>query len=110
MWRVVHYIHLFLLLFVVFGWASPWHPLLVVHLALIPLMILHWKTNHDVCILSTWEQNLRKLPPDQPHEPGYFIKLLWTKSFGKLPTERNLLSVTYGISLVSWCITILRLV
>lgn len=100
-------LHIAIMIFIIVGWAIPSKPITYLHLALIPLVILHWKTNDDVCILTELELKLRGVVCDLDEMRGRFIAGLIEQCFGWSPPDRLLKIVTYSVMLVSWLVSLL---
>ncbi len=52
-------IHVAMIPYCLLGWAVPHPTWLKVHAAFVPLMMVHWRLNRDVCILTNLESYLR---------------------------------------------------
>ncbi len=52
-------IHTAMIPYCLFGWVIPYPLWLKIHAAFVPLMIVHWWLNRNVCILTNLESYLR---------------------------------------------------
>ena len=95
--------HLLIVAFVLFGWASPFFPLLAAHLIFVPLMILQWRLANDECLLTRWENRLRNKPPSEQ-----FIRPILIQVFGAAPEKQMLDKMIRIITWASWLITLWR--
>lgn len=57
---LIRVIHTAILGFVLLAWAIPNSVAWKVHIILIPVMVLHWRTNQNKCFLTDIENWLRK--------------------------------------------------
>jgi hypothetical protein len=77
-------LHLLILAVIVLGWLAPWRGFLSFYLIFIPATVLHWKFNHDACILNnieSWLRYRRWRAPDRNPEEGAWLRTLvgsWT--------------------------------
>lgn len=55
----VGWIHTALIPYTLFGWVVPNPGWLKVHAVFVPLMVIHWRLNRNVCILTNLESFLR---------------------------------------------------
>jgi hypothetical protein len=129
--RLLHFIHWAFLAFVLIGWVLPWEMSLWLHAAMIPGLILHWRTNENRCILTELEHRFKNeeekmfsgagaasgahLPMTFEIEPpraqqGQFIKSAWERFFGHTPSDDLLSGVIYGIMGLVWAITLGQLI
>jgi hypothetical protein len=101
------------LFFVLTAWAWPSRGAHWVHFVFVPLMVLHWLTNEDRCVLSELEQKYKKKPADQnlpgDVEEGQFVRSILKKFLGRNPTAKQLQMVIYVIVIFVWSLTALRL-
>ena len=95
---LVRVTHLSLVVFVLFAWALPYSSLKIFHLFFVPLVILHWKTNNDQCIMTQWEMRLQGRTEKVE---GEFIKSLLRLVRIELSREKLILLV-YGLMIASW--------
>lgn len=52
-------VHFLPLLYVLTGWAAPWHGALIVYLGFLPAMFLQWRLNKSSCVLNNMESLIR---------------------------------------------------
>lgn len=110
----VRAVHFLIVAFVVSAWAIPSSGARIAHLVLLPLMVLHWKTNNDVCFLTNLENRwMRKHYPNRIKErdrPGDFTsRLFQTVCCGRKPNDAFLKAVIYGVLYVGWLLSALGL-
>mgnify|MGYP000131413493 CR=1 FL=1 len=72
--KLVRISHLFVMLFIMIGWALPWRLAWWIHVVLTPLTRVHWKLNNRTCIFTTIENRLLQTKPVADHEEGWFVK------------------------------------
>ncbi len=102
--------HWAVLIFVLTAWLSPWPSVLWLHVVFVPLMLLHWKTNENRCVLSELEEKYKSTNSEiKRAEESQFIKMVWMKIFGRLPTEGTLDFINYGLSALVWLFSVVRL-
>jgi hypothetical protein len=103
---VIRTLHFSILLFVMLGWAAPSQSARILHLLLIPILILHWKTNNDTCILTSFEARIRG--EELPEEGGFIRSLLERLTTREIP-EASLRAGIYGCMATAWIIGAARL-
>lgn len=126
--RFVQAIHILVLVFVLSGWLLPFPPWLWAHVFFIPLLILHWRTNQNQCFLTQLEARLKEdsesmmsfegaspaglsMPMRRPQvEEGHFIKSLWKKVFGRVPSDQALEAIIYGLMAICWTLGVVHLI
>lgn len=107
-------LHIGIVAFVIFGWLSPSAPVLFAHLFFLPLMVIHWKTNHGKCILTQWETGLRQhglgkpAAPEKTEQSSPFIAAIILAITGKKLKEETLNSFIYGMVYISFGLTAVR--
>jgi hypothetical protein len=109
--RLLHALHILILAFVLMAWLLPWQFVWIVHLMFIPGMILHWYTNANRCVLTEIEAKYRvpEVGVKKEADEGYFIKTLWAKFFGRVPSEKTLIRVIYAVMALVWSLSLIRL-
>ena len=109
--RFIQWLHWAILIFVLTAWLWPWATALWAHAIFVPLMLLHWKTNENRCVLSELETKFKS--PEggaiARAEESQFIKTVWSSVFGTHPPERVMDKINYIACGVVWTITVLRL-
>lgn len=103
--RLIQYIHMAVLIFVIAGALLPWREVWLVHLVFLPLMYLHWKTNRNRCVLTQIEAHLKG--EREVSESG-FIKRVWTRMAGRAPSERQLQATINSILVMAWTASMIR--
>jgi len=106
--ELVKYLHLALLLFVLFGWLAP-KPALYIHVLTIPLMICQWRFNRGTCLLTNLENWLRKKKVHDEQEQGQFIKSILIRFCNPLPSDRKIKTGLYTVIWTSFTLSCLRL-
>jgi hypothetical protein len=104
-------LHYALVIFVLFGWIVEDRVLLLIHAALIPPMVVHWRFNRNRCIFSNIENWLKYdstcRPPVDAHEPfiGHILGKLYRRpvSFRETQIWAHLLAVS------AWLLGLYRL-
>ena len=94
-----------MILYVIFGWLLSSQSLLYLHILLIPALVVHWKLNQDRCFLTDLENALAGKEP----EPGGFVKSILSQCVTNLPEDYVIERALYGVIIVSWSISVLRL-
>ena len=105
--RAIQIFHFAVIVFVLTACFLPWREVWIFHAIFVPLMVLHWKTNQNRCVLTQIEAKL-KGEREEPSESG-FIKKLIGKFFGKEPSAEHLQLMIDSILVVVWGITIGRI-
>jgi hypothetical protein len=108
MWRpiaakCVRISHLFVMLFLMLGWAFPWLAAWWIHAIFTPLTRLHWRFNERTCIFTTWEHRLLQNTHIEGHEEGWFVKEITETITGwRPPTEltRNVMLVWMWVTTI----------
>jgi hypothetical protein len=102
--KVVKYSHFSLGIFIVFGFLIP-KKYLIFHIVFWPLLVIHWKTNNNKCVLTQVEHFLNdtKETNDEP-----FI-LKHVKNFGFNVTEKFVDKMMFMIFTIPWLFTCWRL-
>ncbi len=107
--RSIKYLHLFVVFMATFGWALPWHYCWWITFISVPIIKLHWKTNNDVCILTTLENKYRGYDNAENDDQEWFIKRLLSTFMKELPTDENIRLGMNFIMFTSWLIAGIRL-
>jgi hypothetical protein len=102
-------LHLAITAFVVFGWLYSQENVLLVHVIFVPVLIVHWKTNNNRCVLSNIEAWLQGVDV-ATQEQAPFIRWLFSLFTSREFQERTLSRVTYGVMGLAFCLSGLRLV
>lgn len=113
--HLIHFTHWAVLGFVLTAWAWPFAWTLWLHVFFVPLMILHWKTNRNRCFLSQLEEKYKsplsstkdKLPVEV--EESQFIKMIFKKFFGIVPSDKALEKIIYALIIFVWILSMVRL-
>lgn len=79
--NIIYFVHLLLLLFVVFAPFSSNQKVLTIEMALLIAIMFHWITNNHVCCLTEFEKILRDETDDENTFFGKIMKPVYT--FGK---------------------------
>ena len=95
------FIHTLVVLYGFFGFLSP-KKYLIFHALFWPLMLIHWNTNGNKCILSDLEN---KVDNTYANEEWPFMR----KFFGPAMSDKMIGYLTYTLYTISWALTLLRL-
>jgi hypothetical protein len=106
------YLHFAVLIFIVAGWLSPWHALLVFYLFFLPAVYLQWQLNQDTCILNNTESWLRtgqwRNKIANPEEGAWLLTLV-TNVTGWRITSFQINLLTYCALALFWLLALARL-
>ena len=108
---LIHFLkilHLSVVIFVVFGWASPVHSILIIHLWVVPLMVVQWLFNDGTCILTNVENAISGQKKARSEQQGQFIKKLLSVCFTTLPDDAVIKKGLYTLLVVSWSLSAMR--
>ena len=103
-------LHIFILLFVLFGWAFPSLVVLWAHLVFVPIMIVQWKVNSGNCLLTDLENYLLKNKPKPVHTEEGFVKKILKIFFKKLPSDKAIEIGIYVVTVLAWLGTLYRII
>ena len=108
---IIHLIHYLLVIFILSGWLFSANIILTSHVILIPIIILHWKTNRGRCILTEIEGALRRVEKkiDKKNEQESFVKKFLAKFFDPLPSDEKIKAAIYISIWSSWTISLLKI-
>jgi len=104
---ILRKLHLAVLVYVLIGWALP-GAFLGIYLWFIPIMILQWLFNKGTCILTNLENALTENTAPKNAQQGQFLKSLFQKLTGVVPSDRLLFVGIYILLAVFWVIALLR--
>ena len=107
--RGVKLSHAIIVIIATWGWALPWAQCWWITLLLVPMIELHWKTNDNICALTSLENHLRGEKNAGTHEQEWFIKGILSIFMKKLPSDENIWLGMNVIMWTSWVISGLRL-
>ncbi|MCB0347178.1 MAG: hypothetical protein KDD66_18805 [Bdellovibrionales bacterium] len=107
--RTIRLLHHTVVLFVLFAWAVPVRELWAAHIIFIPLMVLQWKLNKDMCLLSNCEHLLLGNGFYPQDEEVSFVKGLLAKFVDPLPSDTFIEAGMYLLMAVSWTISCIRI-
>ena len=97
--RSVKYIHLIIVFMATFGWALPWNYCWWITFLLVPIIKFHWKTNNDVCILTTLENKYRGHTNAGGDDQEWFIKRVLSIFVKDLPSDEK---IWLGMNIIMW--------
>ncbi len=105
-------VHLLLTIFMITVWMIPWKWAAWVGIFFLPLVVLHWKTNRNRCVLTLLEQRLRegnlsKLLPKAQEQ--LFIRELLRQIFGVNWSPEVVNGIIYFILVFVWMICFCRI-
>ena len=113
---LINLTHWTVILFVLTGWLSPWNTLVWTHVLFIPLMILHWRTNENRCLLTELEAKYKEPQPAlatgeslEAEEEEGFIKSAWARAYGRAPSDSDLAVIIYVVLALVWTLSVYRL-
>jgi hypothetical protein len=106
--KLVLFIHLSITLFCIVAFLGP-EPVLWFHVVFVPLMVLHWRLNDDICILTDAELWLRGETRDDIGEGRYFVSRISEFFLSEPFTEETSDKVARGVTWVVWAISVIRL-
>jgi hypothetical protein len=108
--QIVHAVHLCCVVFFTLAWLIPSPKAWVLHICLTPLMVLQWRLNRDMCLLTNLELWLKtgKWFPEVL-EAGQFLQSLHKKVRGFSADEKTLCRLTYGVLSGSAVLSLVRL-
>jgi hypothetical protein len=107
--RLLHWVHLLIACFVVFGCLMPFRIALLGHFFFVPGMLLHWKLNHNRCFLTDLEYRLQGIAPDTVKDEDGFVKSMLKTVFKEMPSPLALHVGIRVVALTSWLVTCGRL-
>ena len=102
--KILFWLHLIIVAFLVFGFLLP-KDYLLLHLWAVPLTILQWWFNKNQCILTQWQQKLEGKAKPQPGEESGFVLRLCEK-MGWKPRKKQLILLIYGVLLMSFFLSL----
>ena len=103
-------LHLVLLLILLFGWIFNSRDMLYFHIFLVPAVIIQWWLNSGTCILTNLENYISGEVKPKTEEQGQFTKSIFKKIIGRVPSDQFLKGFIYFVILLSWSISILKLI
>ena len=97
--QLIQFIHLLIMLYIIIApfTSSCYH--LILHSIIVPFLILHWKTNNDMCILTLIEQWMTGKEDSGETFVGRIVKPVYTI------TNKDI----YMIVTTLWFITVYKL-
>jgi hypothetical protein len=98
------YLHFAVMIYIVTGWAVPASAALVVYLAFVPAVALHWQINKNSCVLNNLESFLRRGIWRDPsnREEGAWLLTLARDTLGIPVTPGQMDVFTYSVLAVLW--------
>jgi hypothetical protein len=105
---LIRVVHFGILGFILLGSMSSNKLVLTLHLLVIPIVILHWKTNDGRCILSEWDLKLKSSVSSGTEVRGHFIRSIFS-SIGMSPSDQQLKKIIYAVFAASWISSCFRL-
>ncbi len=106
------YLHFVVMIYIVSGWALPWHAVLAFYLVFIPGVFLQWQFNRDTCILNNTENWLRTgkwRDKENNPEEGTWLLTLAKSVTGLALTSRQMNMLTYGVLALVWLLALAHL-
>jgi len=104
-------VHFLPLIFVITGWLSPWHGLLIFYLIFLPGMFLQWRLNSNSCILNNIESLIRTGRWRNPsnREEGAWLRTLVNDKAGWDVTWRQMDTFINTVLAMFWSLGFGRL-
>jgi hypothetical protein len=102
--------HVFVGVYIVFGWLVSPTSTLVFYLLLLPAIAMQWYVNRGSCVINNLESWLRKghwRDPENPEEGG-FLMMICDWLFKVRPHPSFLDRVCYGVVLILWLLAASR--
>ena len=101
-------LHLAIVLFVLFGFAFQSRSVLIFHLIFLPILILHWRTNAGVCYITQLQNKIEPIVKPKEELKGGFSEAIIMKLTGRKPTPSQLKKIVYGLMIISWMISLAK--
>lgn len=106
---ILRALHIVVIIFVLFAWLVPDPMVLKVHLAFVPLMIVHWLSNKGTCFLTNIENWLLGASGRKNEQQGEFSRRLIETLCRVTPSDRALCLIIYSLVLASWSASLYRI-
>src|SRR5215469_13981997 len=109
--RVCFWLHFAVMLYILFGWASPGRPALIFYELFVPAVAVQWWFNQNSCLLNNLESKIRTgswRSPANPEEGAWLLTLL-RRWFGIPVTPLQIEILTYAVLALVWIIGLTRL-
>ncbi len=102
--RICFGVHVAVAAYIFVGWALA--PGLIVYLAFLPLMVLHWQLNGGSCLLNNCESLLRSGRWRDPanREEGAWLRCVVSDLSGRHFSARQINAISYGLLAVLWAL------
>jgi len=96
--------HIFVSIYVLFGWVLSSGPALLFYLFLLPLVATQWRLNKGCCVINNIESWVRTGHWRDPasREEGTFLLMLSEWMFGVKPNPKDLDRLSYATVLLLW--------
>jgi len=110
--RTCFLVHIAVLIYVVLGWSVPARGWLLLYLAFLPAMVLHWKANRDACILNNlenWLRFRRWRAAGSNREEGAWLRTLLADTTGVALSRARMDAVIYGAVGLFWLLALAHL-
>lgn len=108
--NIIFVLHIFVLLFAVLGFLLP-KKYLIVHLLLWPIIIIHWITNNDNCILTELEKTTKTPGSEYVHFSIRIKELLGIKDGESEEKDIDMMRNIYvTVYCITWLISLVRYV
>ncbi len=106
--KAVLIIHLSITLFCIVAFLGP-EAVLWFHVVFVPLMVLHWRLNDDICILTDAELWLLGKTRDDIGDGQFFVSRISEFFLTQPLTEDAANKVARGVTWAVWAICVIRL-
>jgi Na+(H+)/acetate symporter ActP len=100
-----------MVIFVLFGWLIPVRNILLLHAALVPAIVIHWRFNHDRCILTNFENWLRHDDAARPRiaDQDAFIGKILSRIYRRPVSFATTQIWAHALAVIPWLLGLFRL-
>ncbi|HEX3664066.1 MAG TPA: hypothetical protein VHU23_02405 [Rhizomicrobium sp.] len=104
-------VHVLPLLYVLGGWAAPWHAALIVYLVFLPVMFLQWRLNSGSCVLNNMESLIRtgRWRDPRNREEGAWLRTMINGRTGWNLSRAQMDAIINSAIAALWLIALARL-
>jgi hypothetical protein len=98
------YLHLVVMLYIVFGWAAPWRGALLFYAAFLPAVATQWLLNKNSCVLNNFESLIRtgRWRDAGNEEEGAWLLTLARDTLGLRATPAQMDAFIYMVLALLW--------
>lgn len=108
--KFLRFLHLLILLYMVFGWAINSKSALYFYVIAVPVLMIHWQLNDGTCYLTNLEHKLKGDTANKGEQEGAFIRSLLAKATGANAKDWQLFILIYGVLIIGWMAGVYRYV